>query len=149
MSDYEADPAGLGVGKRYGPLAVGGVAGKIGGVDASQQCQFMLAAGEDEGLNAMAQQLPAYARITKIELNKIAAYAASSTVDVQLDGTSVLATATPIAITGTGYSELSLHATVANLLVGSSAEDLKVVINANGLASTTGEAIVTVTYTTA
>lgn len=148
MSTYESDPAGLGVGKRYGALEAGGIGGRIGGVDASQQVQFMVKAGEDDGLSAQELPLPAYARITKVEANVIAAYAASSTIAVTLDGNDVL-DVSDVDGTAVGYVDETLTATAADLLVGATPEVLKVVPNANALASATGEAVITVTYTTA
>jgi len=144
---YEADPAGLGVGKRYGPLKTGGIVGAVGGVGSETTAVFQLNNGEDDGSNATSISLPAYAVIKEIEITKTAAYAASSTFDVQLDGTSCLATATPLVLTGTGYVNAALHATAANTQVGATAEDVTVVVNANGLASTTGAAEIVVTYT--
>jgi len=148
MSTYESDPAGLGVGKRYGALEPGGIASQIGGVDASRQAVFVTKYGEDDGIdNRNGVYIPANARITKVEHNVLVAYDGTTpTVDVLLDGTTVLSAAHAIATIG--YTDDALTATVANLLVGSTAEELKINIDDGG-DSTEGEVVITVTYTTA
>ena len=59
MSTYESNPAGIGVGKRYGPLTVGGVAGELPNTGSQKELVWELAAGEMVTGVPMTLKLPA------------------------------------------------------------------------------------------
>lgn len=145
MSSYYENSGPGGVGKAYGPLKAGGTTGSIRANDLEVEEVFQLVATEDARSNAVSVKVPQYARITKVYAVVSEAYAATSTVDVQLDGTTVLAAVVDLATVGN--TDESLTATDADLVpTTAGGEDLKVVVNAAGLASDTGKAKIVVQY---
>ena len=145
MSTISATGPG-GVTKRYGPLDTGGVAGSVRSNDTEVEVVFQTKVGENAGSNLASISLPPYSRIIGVNTIISEAYAASSTVDVKLDGTTAVVSGTPIVLTALGHLVTAPHATAANVTVGATAEDLTIVLNANALASATGEAKVVVQY---
>lgn len=144
---FEQNPAGLGVGKNFGARQAGNNTGVIGGVDGIITAEFQLKAGEN--LNQVLTQsvkVPAYSLVKEVIVKVEEAFAASSTVDATLDGTTVLTAAASLAALGVDTPALS--GTPANLETGADGADLKVVVDANGLASGAGFASVAVRYTT-
>ena len=142
MSTYESDPAGIGVGKRYGPLAVGGVAGELPNTGSQKELVFELAADEIFA-SGLTLNLPANYLIEALYLEVEEAFAASSTADLSVGGGAglttdfVLSTAaavTSIALTGLGNQ------------TGTSAANIVLTPNANAIASGTGKARVIVQY---
>lgn len=143
MSKYAANPAGLGVGKRYGPLGVGGTGGEYNAFGANREIIFEVTAGETQAGLGFTLPLPAGYRVETIYYEVETAFAASSTCNVAIGGGVALTTPIPLAtlaaITSVALTGLTnTSATTANNIVFT--------VNANGIASTTGKARVYVQY---
>jgi hypothetical protein len=143
MSNYASNPAGLGVGKRYGALSVGGVAGTYRGEGSQREIIFELSAGEITNGVPFTVPLPADYLVQAILLEVETAFAASSTANIAINGGAALSTpmslATKAALANvalTGLANLSGTASVNLVLTG----------NANAIASTTGKARILVQY---
>lgn len=143
MSTYAANPAGLGVGKRYGPLNVGGIGGEMKSLGANREIVFELRAGETQAGLGYTLPLPANFRVEAIYVEVETAFAASSTCNVAIGGGAALTT--PVAL-----SSASAITTVAltGLANTSSTTAMNIVFtaNANAIASTTGSARLYVQY---
>ncbi len=143
MSVYESNPAGLGVGQRYGARTVGGVNGSFVQNDSQRQVVFDLAANEPMAGVPMTAELRSGYLIEEIYLEVETAFAATSTANLSINGGAGLSTAislvnvlplTTIALTG--LANLSATSTVNIVLTGS----------ASAQASPTGKARVVVRY---
>lgn len=123
---YESDPAGLGVGKRYGPLGLGGMQGAHKTNGAYGEAIFEVTFDELDASGAQVVKLPAYAEIVEVSAEVKEVFGALDTCDVTLAGTSVLGiTKIDVATLGPQGS-VGLSATAADYQVGATAEDLKV-----------------------
>jgi hypothetical protein len=143
MSTYAANPAGLGVSKRYGALGVGGVGGEYATYGANREIVFEITAGETQAGLGFTLPLPANYRVETIYYEVETAFAASSTCNVAIGGGAALTTpislATAVAVTSVALTGLAnTSALVSNNVVFS--------VNANGIASTTGKARVYVQF---
>ncbi len=143
MSTYETNPAGLGIGKRYGALNRGGVSGVYRGEGSNREFIFEL--GAKEPLTGKVVTLPVVAGyvVTAIWVEVEEAFAASSTVNLSINGgvalTTPISLATIVPLTSvalTGLTNLSGTTTVNIVLTG----------NANAIASGTGKARVLVAW---
>ena len=122
---YSSNPAGLGVGKRYGPLHLGGVQGAQKTYGAYTEAVFEISFEELDASAAQVVKVPAYAEIVEVSAEVKEVFGALDTCDVTLDGTTVLG-ATKIDCATLGPQSPALTATAANLQVGATAEDLLV-----------------------
>lgn len=143
MSTYAANPAGLGVGKRYGPLNVGGIGGAMNSFGANNELVFEIRAGETAAGLGYTIPLPANFRVETIYVEVETAFAASSTCNLSIGGGAALTT--PIALSSTGAITSVALTGLANT---SSTTAMNIVFsaNANTIASTTGSARVYVQY---
>lgn len=138
---YESDPAGLGVGKTYGPRAVGGVDGEAWEAGMSGSKVFQVTADTvDDVYEALIST--SYA-VQEIVLNVKEAFAASSTADLSIDGGAGLTTDLDLATAG--VSVITSLAGLANTS-GQGPVDLALSLDSNALASATGDAEITVKY---
>lgn len=143
MSTYVANPAGLGVGKRYGPLNRGGVVGVYRGEGSTREFIFELGAGEPASGRVMTIPMVANYVITNIWVEVEEAFAASSTANLSVNGgaglTTPISLATAVPLTSVALTGL------ANT---SGTTDITIVLtaNANALASSTGKARVLVVW---
>lgn len=143
MSTYESDPAGLGVGKRYGPLAVGGVGGELPNTGTQKELVFELTAGEVFA-SGITLPLPAGYLVESLYLEVEEAFAATTEADLIIDGGTGLTT---------GKFDLAVAAATASValgtltnLSGTSAVNAVLTVDAAGIASATGNARVVVQY---
>lgn len=143
MSNYEADPAGIGVGKRYGPLVVGGVAGELPNTGSQKELVYELAADEMVTGAPMTLNLPANYLVESLYIEVEEAFAASSTADLSIGGGAGLTTDFDLATAG---ALLSVVTTGLANLSGTSATTVVLTPNANAIASGTGKARVIVQY---
>ncbi len=143
MSTYVANPAGIGVGKRYGPLNRGGVTGVYRGEGSNREFIFELGAGEP--LTGKPVTIPVVAGyvIAAIWVEVETAFAASSTANLSINGgaglTTPIALSAPLPLTSvalTGLANTSGTTDVNIVLTG----------NANAIASATGKARVLVPW---
>ena len=142
MSTYESDPAGIGVGKRYGPLAVGGVAGELPNTGSQKELVFELAADEIFA-SGLTLDLPANYLIEALYLEVEEAFAASSVADIVVSGGTGLTTDF---VLSTAAALASVVTTGMNKLSGTAATTITLTPNANAIASGTGKARVIVQY---
>jgi hypothetical protein len=143
MSNYESDPAGLGVGKRYGPLNVGGVAGVYRNEGSVNEIIWELTAKEIVNGDPFTVPLPANYLVEALYLEVETAFAASSTANLSINGGAALTT--PLALS-TQAALASVALTGLANLSGTTAVNIVLTGNANAIASTTGKARVLVRY---
>lgn len=143
MSNYVANPAGLGVGKRYGALKVGGVSGVYRGEGSQQEIVFELTAGEIVNGAPFTVPLPANYLVQAIFLEVETAFAASSTANIAINGGVALTTPIPLSAQS---ALVSVALTGLTNLSGTAAVNLVLTGNANAIASTTGNARILVQY---
>lgn len=128
MSSYEADPAGLGVGKRYGALHLGGVAGVT---DGSNGTFSVVAEVSIEELAANASidiRIPeGYAKIEDVLFEVEEAFPALDTLDVFYNGVTVLSA--PVAVDTLGIATGTVSVSVIN-------GDVPLTIDASGITAT-------------
>lgn len=146
MSNYEQDPAGLGVGKRYGPLDLGGVGGKTCTAGNDEEAIFEISA--EEAAVPLEITLFSESLVTGAFLEVEEVFAASSTVVYQIGSGGTPATA-PGDLTTLGIIELDIAgiSPADTNGVGALGEQLIATLNANALASATGFARLRVSYT--
>ena len=125
MSNYESDPAGLGVGKRYGPLKLGGVQGALKTYGNESVAVFEISFEELSASAAQVIKLPPYAQVTEVTAEVKEVFGTGDTLDVTLDGTTVLGV-TKIDCATLGPQTQALSGTASALQVGATAEDLLV-----------------------
>lgn len=107
MSRYEADPAGLGVGKRYGPLSLGGTAGVTQAASGEGRVVFEISLEELAVTPVLSWEIPEnYALITGAFVEVEEAFGAGDTLDVEIDATTILAA--PLAVSALGIVEGTL-----------------------------------------
>lgn len=143
MSKYESNPAGLGVGKRYGALSVGGVAGTFRGEGSQREIVWELVAGEIVNGVPFTVPLPANYLVQAIYLEVETAFAASSTANLSINGGAALTTPIPLS---SQSALVSVALTGLANLSGTSAVNIVLTGNANAIASTTGNARIVVQY---
>lgn len=91
MSNFESDPAGLGVSKRYGPLDTGGNMGVTTAESGEGRIVFEVGAQELGASAAYAFTIPeGYARITDVFVETEEAFESASGVDVLVDTVTIL-----------------------------------------------------------
>lgn len=142
MSTYESDPAGLGVGKRYGPRGIGGTKGEYIHEGSVREMVFELVAGEPLDAATLTKQLPAGYLIESIRYEVAEAFAATSGFTIAIGG----GTASTEDSLATIAAAASYTAGAITNLSSTSAQNLVVTVDAAGLASTTGKATIVVKY---
>lgn len=123
---YESDPAGLGVGKRYGPLHLGGVQGAQKTYGAINEAVFEISFEELSASAAQAVSLPPYAEVLEVHAEVKEVFGTGDTLDVTLNGTSVLGATKVDCATLGPQGPVALSLTAADYQVGATAEDLAV-----------------------
>lgn len=143
MSTYSSNPAGLGVGKRYGPIFAGGMSGAYRGEGSQREIIVELAAFETPTGAPLTVQIPDNYLVESIHLEVETAFASSSTVNLSIKGGAGLSTPMSLAtqaalasVTLTGLANLS--STTGGSIVFTP--------NANAIASTTGKARILLRY---
>ncbi len=143
MSNYEANPAGLGIGKRFGDRKVGGVVGSFVQNDAQREIVFDLAAHEPMSGVPMTVELPANYLVEEIYLEVETAFVSSSTANLSINGGGALSTALALA-TAAPMAKVAITG-LANLS-GTSAVNIVLTGNSTAIGSATGKARVVVRY---
>jgi len=143
MSNYATNPAGLGVGKRYGPLNVGGIGGEMNSFGANREIVFELRAGETAAGLGFTLALPANFRVETIYYEVESAFAASSTCNIAIGGGAALTTPIPLS---SAAAITSVALTGLTNTSSTTAMNIVFTANANAIASTTGSARVYVQF---
>ena len=121
---YESNPAGLGVGKRYGPLHLGGVQGAHKTYGGFSEAVFEVSFEELDASAAQVIKLPAYAEVIEVTAEVKEVFGTGDTLDVLLAGTSVLGITKVDCATLGPQGPITLAAAAADKQVGATAEDL-------------------------
>ena len=140
---YESNPAGLGVGKRYGPRKLGGVVGTYEYDGSLREVIFDLATGSPMSGTPFTIGLPAHYLIVDLAIEVETAFAASSTADLSIGGGAGLTTDFDLATAG---ALLTVVTTGLAQLSGTAAVNMVLTANATAIASTTGKARIVVRY---
>lgn len=143
MSNYEANPAGINVGKRYGPRGLGGTSGAYRGEGSEREYIWEFTAGEVVNGAPFTLTLPAFYRVEEVYYEVEEAFAAGSTVNLSIDGGAALTTPIDVsaqaAITSAGLTGLANVTSVTD-------ETIVLTGDAEAIASTTGKARVVVRF---
>ena len=123
---YESNPAGLGVGKRYGPLHLGGVQGAHKTYGNVSEAVFEISFEELSASAAQVIKVPPYAQVTEVTAEVKEVFGTGDTLDVTLAGNTILGVTKVDCATIGPQGPITLTATTANLQVGATAEDLVV-----------------------
>jgi hypothetical protein len=136
MSNYESNPAGLGIGKRYGGRYIGGATGvlKTDGSDVD----ITVILGHDELNGPLNYKLPAFCEIVGAFVSVEEAFADTSIVAFKV-GSGGTPMTTPVDLATEGILEVNLTG-LAPTKTGATSEDLVVAPNGAALASTVGKA---------
>ena len=121
---YESDPAGLSVGKRYGPLHLGGMQGAMKGEGALTDASFEITFDELDASAAQNIPIPAYSRVVAVYVEVEEVFGALDTLSPLLDGNAI--TLAVVAVSALGSLAPALHGTDANLTTGATAENLTI-----------------------
>lgn len=143
MSTYESDPAGLGTGKRYGKLNVGGVAGTYRGEGSQREIIYELAAGEIVNGAPFTIPVPANYLVEAVYLEVEEAFAATSGANFSIDGGDPLTTELPLS---SAIALTSVALTGLTKLSGVAAGNIVLTGDAASIASATGKARVVIQY---
>ena len=119
---YESDPAGLGVGKRYGPLHLGGSNGKKGTFGSTDEYVFFVTSEELEADSAQTLTVPPYSEVIGVWVKVDDAFTTGDDLEVDLGGNPITAAIIPVA--AAGIFDPTLHATAANIQTGATSEVL-------------------------
>lgn len=141
---YETNPAGLGVGKTYGPKSTGGIEGQPKTAGFTKELSFEFTAGTS-GEVYESIVIQDYYLVTGLTLEVDEAFAATSTADLSIDGGAGLTTDLDLATLGISAPALTGLANTA----GAGPVDVVLTLNAAALASATGKGKLVVKYTIA
>jgi hypothetical protein len=129
MSTYETDPAGLGVGKRYGPLSLGGSGGVTCGANGEFRYVVEVSAEEIAANPSVELRIPAsYGVITDVRLEVEEAFPATDDIDVEYNSVSILSAAMAADTVGVVTGALAVSPTVV-------AADTPITIDVSGIAA--------------
>ena len=138
---YQANPAGLGVGKTYGPRGLGAVEGQVKTSGMRKQVVFQVSADTSSEVYISKVIQDGYL-VDKIILDVEDAFASSSTANLSIDGGDGLTTAFNLASAGISAPAL----TGLTKTAGSGPVDIILTLNANAKASAAGKAKIVVEY---
>ncbi len=119
---YETNPGGLGVGKRYGPLNLGGSNGKKNTTGSDDEAVFFVTTEELSADAAQVISVPPYSEVVSVWYKVDDAFGAGDTFALTLGGNVITAAVNPVS--AAGIFDPALHATAANIQTGATAEDL-------------------------
>lgn len=141
---YVTNPAGIGVGKRYGPRGVGGLTGVHRGDGINREIVIEMMAGElANNAFPFTKVLQENYLVDAIYVEVEEAFATGSTVNLTIEGGAALTTpislATAAPVTSVALTGLANTSATAEAL-------LRAVFSAQALASGTGKARVLVNY---
>lgn len=142
MSTYESDPAGLGVGKRYGPRGVGGTIGEYIQSGTLREVVIEVVAGEPMSAALFTRSLPANYLIDDVLFEVNEAFNGTTPTIQWAIGGGTAATAETVA----AVKAVDTYAGAPTNLSSTSALNFVLTPNAGAIASTTGKATVVVKY---
>lgn len=119
---YESDPAGLGVGKRYGPLNLGGSNGVKSTLGSDDEYVFFVTTEELSADAAQTFEVPPYSEVVSTWYKVDDAFGTGDTFALTLGGNVITAAVNPVS--AAGIFDPTIHATAANIQTGATAETL-------------------------
>jgi len=119
---YEVNPGGLGVGKRYGPLNLGGSNGKKGTFGSHDEAIFFITTEELSADAAQTIEVPPYSEIVSVWYKVSDAFGTGDTMAITLGGNPITAAVMPVS--AAGIFDPALHATAGNIQTGATPEVL-------------------------
>ena len=144
---YVSDPAGLGVGKRYGPLHTGGMQGAKKGYGSDNEATFEISFDELAASAAQVIKVPAYSKIKDVTVTVSEVFGTGDVLDITMDGEVI--TEAPVSVAALGILKPALQSTDATHLVNNTTSAVDLVLDVSAIdAGTpeTGKAKVVVTY---
>ena len=126
MAGYQVNPAGIGVGKRYGNLQVGTTDGVLTDSDDGLVAVIKLNCKDVTGPHTIS--IPPNCKVIGIRESCKAAWSASKKALIKLNGNAIddATNNTPLGTTAGVISDVTLNATAANLQTGATAKNLTV-----------------------
>lgn len=143
MSNYESNPAAIGVGKTYGPQYVGGVVGGMISKDGSYDVVARLNAGELS--RPLKIKLPPYTKVESVQAITKVALAGGFKVKLGASGTA-LTTAVSTSTPGVGAADATLTGFSPRATVATE-DDLYILPESAAVAAATGHVDVIVRCT--
>ncbi len=119
---YESNPGGLGVGKRYGPLNLGGSNGKKSTSGSTDEVIFFITTEELSADAAQSIEVPPYSEVTSIWVKVDDAFGAGDTFLINLGGNTITAAAIPVS--AAGIFDPAINTTAGNIQTGAAAESM-------------------------
>lgn len=144
---YVSDPAGLGVGKRYGPLGLGGVQGSKKSYGSENEATFEITFDELDASGAQVIKVPSYSKVVDITVTVSEVFGTGDVLDITMAGEVI--TEAPVAVSALGILKPALQSTDVTHLVNNttSAVDLTLDVSAIDAGTPeTGKAKVVVVY---
>lgn len=144
---YSSDPAGLGVGKRYGPLNLGGMQGAKKSYGSENEAIFEITFNELDASGAQVIKVPAYSKVVDVTVTVSEVFGTGDVLDITLAGEVI--TEAPVSVAALGILKPALQSTDATHLVNNttSAVDLTLDVSAIDAGTPlTGKAKVSVVY---
>ncbi len=144
---YVTDPAGLGVGKRYGPLKLGGVQGSKKGYGSDNEAVFEITFDELDASNAQDIKIPAYSKISDVTVTVKEVFGTGDVLNIEMAGEVI--TEAAVAMTALGILKPALQSTDVTHLVNNTTSAVDLLLDVSAIdAGTpeTGECKVVVTY---
>ncbi len=144
---YVSDPAGLGVGKRYGPLHLGGVQGSKRTAGSDVEATFEISFEELDASAAQVIKVPAYSKVKDITVTVSEVFGTGDVLDITMAGNVI--TQAPVSVAALGLLKPALQSTTAANLINNTTAAVDLVLDVSAIdAGTplTGEAKVVVTY---
>lgn len=135
---WQANPAGLGVGKNYGTFNTGGSRGRVNSYGTRQEIEFEVTASEFSR-DYIAKMFPNYL-VEEVILEVTEAFNGSATLALRLNGTGTNLSLTPLTV---GKTKPSLASTSLLNATGTTVGTLDLVKTGT---PTTGKARITVRY---
>jgi len=144
---YVSDPAGLGVGKRYGPLHTGGMQGAKKTDGSENEATFEISFDELDASAAQVIKVPAYSKITGVTVTVSEVFGTGDVLDITMAGEVI--TEAPVAVSALGILTPALQSTDVTHLVNNTTSAVDLVLDVSAIdAGTpeTGKAKIVVAY---
>ena len=144
---YETDPAGLGVGKRYGPLHLGGMQGAKKTYGSENEATFEITFEELDASAAQNILVPAYSQVTKVVVTVDEVFGTGDTFVINMAGNPI--TEAAISVAALGILTPALQSTTAANLINDTTSAVNLVLDValiDAGTPLTGSAKIVVTY---
>lgn len=144
---YETDPAGLGVGKRYGPLHLGGMQGAKRTFGSDNEATFEITFEELAASAAQDIKIPPYSKINGVTVTVSEVFGTGDVLNIEMAGEVI--TEAAVSVAALGILTPALQSTDVTHLVNNTTSPVDLLLDVSAIdAGTplTGEAKIVVTY---